>query len=166
MLSYKVQQTFPSFRQVSASSPTPGLLERFLMVMAAGAASCQLTPASAVISSSWWMTETPLAPLFAMSKTHPCLAPIWLSSLHPLPISITYCRIALITSVQLLMLKLEMKRVLLGTDALFCASLTACVQSLFSLALILLPGDSQKPKHTFAFILLLVVSGKKKKTWI
>lgn len=61
---------------------SPGLLDLFLMVMAAGAVSCQLTPDSLVISLSWWMTEMPLAPLFATTKMHPCLPPIWLSSLH------------------------------------------------------------------------------------
>lgn len=52
--------------------------------MAAGAVSCQLTPDSVVISLSWWMTEMPLAPLFATTKMHPCLPPppIWLSPLH------------------------------------------------------------------------------------
>lgn len=61
----------------------PGLLDPFLMVMAVGAASCLLAPDSLVISSGWWMTEVPLAPLQWQKKTRTRFCPhIWLSSLR------------------------------------------------------------------------------------
>lgn len=66
----------PLGRPLRAAAPClpPGLLGLFLMVMAAGAASCQLTPDSLVISSGWWMMEMPLAPL-QWQKNAPISAP-------------------------------------------------------------------------------------------
>lgn len=90
-----LKKTFTSFRSrpLRAAAPCQPL-DSGLMVMAARAASCQLTPHSLVINSDWWKTENLLAlpfffftkiPSFFLFTPHPTLLglhTVWLSSLH------------------------------------------------------------------------------------
>lgn len=130
----KPWQTFPSFRQVLASSscsssPTPG---------PAGPISDGNSCRSRILSAHSRLTSNQLRLMnatgsTAMTKLTSFCLHIWLSSLHcffPL-ISINYLRVALIALVQLLMPRLKMKHVLPGTDVALVnlCSLLACLLS-------------------------------------
>lgn len=140
----KPWRTFPSFRQVLASSscsssPTPGPAGP--ISDGNGCRSRILSAHSRLTRNQLGLMNAPGCP--AMTKMHQSL-PAHLTVLFtlpsppppppppPHPIWFNYLRIALIALVQPLMLKLKMKRVLPGSDVALgnlCSLLAACVWS-------------------------------------
>lgn len=143
-------RTFPSFRQVLASSscsssPTPGPAGP--ISDGNGCRSRILSAHSRLTRNQLELMNAPGCP--AMTKMHQSL-PAHLTVLFtppspppppPHPIWFNYLRIALIALVQLLMLKLKMKRVLPGSDVALgnlCSLLNTSVRSSFNFSFIVI----------------------------
>lgn len=148
----KPWRTFPSFRQVLASSscsssPTPGPAGP--ISDGNGCRSRILSAHSRLTRNQLGLMNAPGCP--AMTKMHQSL-PAHLTVLFtlpspppppppPLPIWFNYLRIALIALVQRLMLKLKMKRVLPGSDVALgnlCSPLASSVWSSLNFSFIVI----------------------------